>query len=180
MGEPEQINVKKGEALRRLMEKRGVTQPALLKFLGYSSRGAISLWWKGKHWPSALEGKLETLLTVSPGFFERIGAGADYDELVNVPFASSRLAPPALRAVGDEVREPIVYEQEQYEEGDMPKGGRRDRADELGRRVREALLMEPKTPDVARVLRRHQDTLEGSVDALTELIFRVGKRAAVS
>lgn len=60
------------------------------------------------------------------------------------------------------------------------EGGNWQEAEELGRRVRAALLMEPANPDVARVLRRHQDTLKGSVDALTELIFRVGKRASAS
>ncbi len=163
------------------MERPGhvVSQKELGEKLGVH-RNEVGLWWKGFHWQQRREPDMEALLGIARGFFQRIGSGASYEELISSPFASSRLAPPALRAVGDVVSEPHVYELvQQGGEHDM-EGGKRYEAEELGRRVREALLMEPANPDVARVLRRHQDTLKGSVEALTELIFRVGKPAVVS
>lgn len=173
-----EIAARKAEALRRWMEKKGITQQDLAAKIG-KHRNQVGKWLAANPWPHRRERAIEKFVGLPEGFLQRIGAGADYDELVNSPFVSSALAPPSLRAVGEQAHEDTIYGHE-YGGGDMAARGRQRRAEELGKRVRDAMVMEPANPDAARVLRRHQDTLEGAVEALTELIFRVGKHAVAS
>lgn len=150
----------KGAALDRRIRERGVRKASFVRHLGYESTEALRMWRRGKHWPQELEGKMEALLALSPGFFQRIGAGDDYEALVKIPFASSRLAPLALRAVGDVVSEPRVYEQvQQGGENDMAEGGNRHEAEELvfppnttKRKDPSRVPMAPRTVEIIRRL----------------------------